>query len=377
MPKLRLRDFKVRDFMSREVVTGTADEPVSELLPRMHSHDIHEIPILDRKKLVGLVAMRAISRRKAPPDTKAKTLLESAPEASPDLGLAEAAELLLSSGHRSLPIGEKGKLVGILSRTDIIRALAGSEEIAGLTVDEVMTPQPQCVSSEETVVQARTVMADLGERAVPVVDPHRRLVGVVGIKDIADLFLRPKGRPRELGGDKEAVKVTVGSVMRPPVSVPPGSPLPKALDLMVKHNISTMIVEADREPVGIITSLDLVELAARFRAREGLLVQISGLEEQSDVYDAMYDIIQKAMRRVSGLVTPRVLNLHVVVQKAEGDKSKWSLRARFATDHEMHHLKHFDWDLFKALDGLLDQLEARIKEQKDLRVSARKRHHGS
>ena len=140
------------------------------------------------------------------------------------------------------------------------------------------------------------------------------------------------------------------------------------------RSASTIIVQEDEEPVGIITTADLIELAARFREREGLLVQISGLEEQPDVYDAMYDIIQKAMRRISSLVTPRLLNLHIVQYKADGDKSKWSLRARFATDRRMYHLKHFDWDLFKALDGMLDQLEARIKDQKDLRITERKRH---
>ena len=377
MPKLRLRDLKVRDFMSRDVVTASPDDPVSEVLGKMRSHDIHEIPIVDRKKLAGLVAMRTIARRKAPPGTKAKTLMEPAPEASPDLDLAGAAERLLASGHRSLPIGEKGKLIGVLSRVDVVRALASCDEVAGMIVDDVMSPQPQCVAAEDTIAQARTVMANLGERAVPVVDQHRRLVGVVGIKDITALFSRPQGRPRDLVGDKDAVQVRISSIMQPPVSVPPGTPLPKALEAMTKRGISTMIVEREREPIGIITSADLVELAARFREREGLLVQISGLEEQPDVYDQMYDLIQKAMRRITALVTPRLLNLHVVQYKADGDKSKWSLRARFATDREMYHLKHFDWDLFKALDGLLDQLEARIKEEKDLRITERKRHHGS
>lgn len=376
MPKLRLRDLKVRDFMSRDVVTGTPDEPVSEILGRMKSHDIHEVPLVQRKKLVGVVSMAAIARRRElPPTTKAKALAHRAPETSPDLDLAKAAELILSSGQRSLPITEKGKLTGILSRADVVRALAACEEVKGMSVADLMTPQPQCVSREDTVVQARTVMAGLGERAVPVVDQHRRLVGVVGLKDLAKLFARPKAKAQkgERAGEKDAMRVRVESVMRPPIFVEPDATLPQALDLMAKNRISTMVVAEGREPVGIITTADLMEVAARFQDREGLFVQVSGLEEQPDVYDQMYDIIQKAMRRISEIVTPRMLNLHVHQYKAEGDHSKWSLRARFATDREMYHLKHFDWDLFKALDGLLDQLEAMIKKEKDRRVGERKR----
>lgn len=380
MPKARLRELKVRDFMSRDVVTGTPDEPISEILGKMRTHDIHEIPILEKKRIVGTVSMASIARqRSVRPDSKAQHVLQKAPEVTPDLELPAAAETFLSSGARSLPVTEKEKLIGILSRSDVVRALAGCEEVARMTVEEVMTPQPQCVAESETVAQARTVMTGLGERAVPVVDAERRLVGVVGLKDLSDFFAQPKEKFGRQGraAEKDPVKVLVKSVMRPPVTVRPDATFPAALALMMNRHISTMIIEDNGQPVGIITTSDVVEIAARFREREGLLVQISGLEEESDVYDAMYDIIQKAMRRVGNLVVPRVLNLHVVQYKADGDNSKWSLRARFATDHQMYYVKHFDWDLFKALDGLLGQLEDRIKEAKDLRITERKRHHES
>lgn len=376
MPKTLLREMKVRDFMSREVITGTPDEPISELLGRMKAEDVHEIPIVKRKKLVGLVSMASIARRRdLASNAKAKAILHAAPEVTPDLDVAEAAELILSSGHRSLPVLEKGKLVGLLSRTDVIRALAACEDVRGIAAKDVMTPEPQCVTDDDTVARARTVMAHLGERAVPIVDRRRKLVGVVGLKDLADLFARPKAKERsgDRLGTKDAVRVKVGSLMQPPITVPPDASLTTALELMTKRAISTMIVVEEREPLGIITSADLMEVAAGFREREGLFVQISGLEEQPDVYDQMYDLIQKAMRRITPLVTPRILNLHVHQYKADGDHSKWSVRARFATDRELYHFKHFDWDLFAALDGLLDQLEAHIKKEKDRRLGERKR----
>ena len=377
MPKFRLRDLKVRDFMSRDVVTGTSDEPVSEILGRMRSHDIHEVPILDGKKLVGIVSMAAIARHKSVQSTtKAAAFVRKAPEVSPDLDLPSAAETFLSSGARSLPVAEKGKLVGIISRSDLVRALAQCEEVEGITLADVMTPQPQCVAAKDTVVQARTVMAGLGERAIPVVDENRQLVGVVGLKDLTEVFGRRQGTDkRDARGEKDPVKVTVSSIMRAPVALPPDAKLPKALQAMADHRISTVIVQENGEPTGILTTVDVVEIAARFREREGLFVQISGLEEQPDVYDQMYDLIQKAMQRINNLVTPRLLNVHIVQYKAEGDKSKWSLRARFATDHKMYYLKHFDWDLFKALDGLLDQLEGLVKKDKERRITERKRHH--
>ncbi|MEK6850923.1 MAG: CBS domain-containing protein, partial [Candidatus Thermoplasmatota archaeon] len=200
-----------------------------------------------------------------------------------------------------------------------------------------------------------------------------------GLKDLTELFARPKERMGSRGraAEKDPVKVLVGSIMRPPVTVAPGLALPKALAMMRDKGISTLMIVEDGEPTGIVTNADLVELAARFREREGLFVQISGLEEQPDVYDQMYDMIQKAMKRISGLVTPRMLNVHVVQYKADGDNSKWSVRARFTTEHQMYYVKHFDWELFKTLDALLDQLEQQIKKAKDRKVTDRKRRHAS
>ncbi len=376
MPKPRLRDLKVRDFMSRDVVTGSADELLSEVLGRMRTEDVHEIPIVEKKKLLGIVSMAAIARHKGiQPTAKASHLMQKPPEVSPDLDLAAAAEFFLSSGHRSLPVAEKEKLVGILSRSDVVRALAECSEIEGMAVSQVMTPQPQCVAERDTITQARTVMAGLGERAVPVVNADRHLVGVVGLKDLTELFAHPKERMGSRGraAQKDPVKILVGSIMRPPVTVTPDVALPKALAVMRDQGISTLVVVEDAEPTGILTNSDLVELAARFREREGLFVQISGLEEQPDVYEQIYDMIQKAMKRIAALVTPRMLNVHVVQYKADGDNSKWSIRARFTTEHQMYYLKHFDWELFKALDGLLDQLEQQIKKEKDRKVTDRKR----
>jgi ribosome-associated translation inhibitor RaiA len=43
----------------------------------------------------------------------------------------------------------------------------------------------------------------------------------------------------------------------------------------------------------------------------------------------------------------------------------------------MYYLTHFDWDLHKAMQGLMDILEKQILKEKERRVTERKRHHGA
>jgi len=159
----------------------------------------------------------------------------------------------------------------------------------------------------------------------------------------------------------------------PPVTLKPDGKFSDALRLMIKHDISAIVVIDGGAPLGLVTKADVLEVMTGFKERQELLVQISGLEEQPEIFEQMYEIIRKGMKRISGIITPKIFNIHVVTYKGDGDRTKWSLRCRFTTSSGMIYANHFDWDLYIALEGLLDQIETRIKKDKDKRVARRKK----
>ena len=379
MNRSRVQDLRVKDYMSRDPVTATPDETLAEVLGRMRSFDVHELPVLEGGHLTGIVTMWSLmGRRELPPTTKVRTVMTTAPAVGPEDDLPTVAETLISTGYRALPVVDRKRLEGIISRTDITRALADLEEFDAIRVGDVMTPNPIVVSEDETVAHAAKVIQSLGERSVPVVDASRRLVGVIGLKDMADLFAETKTRAHfgERAGEKEKLRIPLKSIMNDaPVTASEGTSLRAAAQLMLKANVSSVIVPGDGEPAGVLTKLDLVESLAGFKEREELLVQISGLEEQPEVYEGLYEQIRKAMRKINHIVTPRTLAIHVQTYKAEGDRWKYSLRCRFATSRKMYHVNHYDWDLPTAVDGLMEQIERLVIKQKERRITERKRHH--
>jgi CBS domain-containing protein len=367
----------VSDFMTADPVTAGPDVTVSEILGLMRTHDIHEVPVVENGNLVGVVTLKSIAKRNSPPpDTKAATLMTSVPKLEPDGEMAEAASVMIASGVRGAPVVQRKKLVGMLTRTDLVRAFLRDATLTAQEVRSVMTPNPQTVREDETVAEARHAMASLDERSVPVIDAKGRLTGVVGLKDLRGLFARnaSRGSPGDQRGAKEDVRVEIQGIMRyPPVAVAPETTLREAAELMLEHDISSVIVTEDGKPVGILTKLDLVDLLATRREEDGILIQVTGLDEQEDVYDAVYEAVQRSMKRLAGIVTPRLLNLHIVQHRADGDNSKWSIRARLQTEREMYYQNHHDWELMAALAGVLHGFEVRIKEEKDRRVSGRRR----
>ena len=382
MKRNKVQDLRVSDFMSAELVTASPDETLGDVLSKMKSHDIHELPVLDRKKLVGVVTMRELMRRRnLPPNTKVSTILENLPEITPETPLPEAAEKMISAGFRAIPVVKGKGLIGIISRSDIVRALVETRALEGVRVSEFMTPNPQAVAEDETVDHAVQIMRSLGERSVPVVDKNRHLRGVVGLKDIVDLFAQPKIREQygDRAGREEKVSMEVKSVMRyPPLTVGPEADVQRAAELMAKNHVSSVIVTEKDEPVGIITTQDLMAFLAGLREREELFVEIGGLEDEpKDTYDEIYDVIQKEMNRIAPLVQPRTLAIHFQKYKPEGDRWKYSLRMRFTTSHRIYYAHEFDWDLRVTLTKLLDTLYKRIVKEKERKVTERKRHHES
>ena len=149
--------------------------------------------------------------------------------------------------------------------------------------------------------------------------------------------------------------------------------LARVAERMLKDNVSSVIVTEEDEPVGVVTKLDLMHFLAGLREREQLFVEIGGLEgEPSETYDLIYDTIQKEIKRIAQLVTPRTLSLHVQKYKPDGDRWKYSLRMRLATTHRMYYANHFDWDLQPALKQLLETLYKRILKEKDRKVTERR-----
>jgi len=380
MPRSKLLDVHVRDVMSSEPVTLTPDANLGEALGQMKAHDVHEIAVVRGKVLAGLVTMTGIAKRRAlPPTTSVASIMQVPPEVSPEDDLPSLAELMIQGGFRAVPVCERKKLVGIASRTDVARAVGGAGEFKDVPLSSVMTPSPQVAREEDTVEQASRTMQSLGERSLPVVDKRGRLIGVVGNRDIAAFFGRKEigQHSGDLAGEKTRLVVPVSDVMHtPPIVTGPDTTVAEAVQTMLKNDVSSVVIVEKEKPVGVFTKLDLLDLVAGLKEREELLVQISGLEEQPEVWDSLYEVIRKAMKKIAQVVTPKSLTVHVQTYKAEGDRWKYSLRARFTTAHRMYYQAHVDWDLHEAMGGLMDLLEGQIMKEKERRLTDRKRTRG-
>jgi acetoin utilization protein AcuB len=129
---------RVKDLMSTNVVAVDEDTSVHDAKKIMEAHKIRRLPVMRKGKLVGLVTLRMLLEAAPSPATAlsihelhyllakmtVKQIMVRDPHTvSPDMPAEEALQLGQDMGYGAFPVVENGRLVGIITESDIVRVM--------------------------------------------------------------------------------------------------------------------------------------------------------------------------------------------------------------------------------------------------------------
>jgi len=272
-------------------------------------------------------------------------------------------------------VDKNDNLLGIIKRSEVIRKIQERTVTGKRSVMEFMSPDVETIRATQTISRARVKMRALHVRTLPVVGENGQLVGIIGIKDIASHFQTPhRQHAGSMGGEKHSVDLKITDVMNSsPFSVGSETRMRDVLDLMIEKSISTIPVVKDGQPVGIISHADVLELIASFGEREGVFIQISGLEEEDPyVYTTIDSILKRSLEKINRIFKPDVLTIHVHTYNDSGERDreiKYSVALRLNTRKHLFSSKAVGWDIFKAISDGMEHLERQAIRKKDMIVS--------
>lgn len=108
----------------------------------------------------------------------------------PETTLVEACELMAREHLHHLPVVESGRLVGIVSATDLIARTGGNEpDVGHIRIAEVMHRDPISLSRKATLDDAAVLLAGGRYHSLPVTDADGTVVGVVTSTDLIGVLL--------------------------------------------------------------------------------------------------------------------------------------------------------------------------------------------
>jgi CBS domain-containing protein len=113
---------------------------------------------------------------------------------APEDTLGEVAERMTSKNVGAVIVKDHGRLIGILSERDMLRAMAARVHTSDARVRQFMTPDPITAAPDLDLDDAAQIMLDNGFRHLPVVDGST-VLGVVSLRRVLGGRRQPAPSP--------------------------------------------------------------------------------------------------------------------------------------------------------------------------------------
>jgi CBS domain-containing protein len=257
----------VKDVMTTNIITVDKDVNLKYVLELMKKNDISKIPVLEDKKLVGIVTDNIIAyklgsiRKKGvstsslyassvtdknvhciSPETRVKTILR-------DVG---------KPGPTMLCVIDDNKLVGVITKADLIQLVLSNKPVREIMKSKIFTVAPN-----DRVIHARRIMIDEDIARIPVLD-EGRLVGMITDIEIAFALASLKSSISRGHQKHKLEELIVSDVMKHPVHwIEPNITTMEAAKIMIEKNIGALPILENNRLIGIISRTDLLNTISR------------------------------------------------------------------------------------------------------------------
>ncbi|MEM2120178.1 MAG: CBS domain-containing protein [Archaeoglobaceae archaeon] len=353
------------------------DETLSKLFPlieKLGRDKANAILVEENGKILGVVREKDLIRGRAlknPHETKVRSLLVRTGAISrEDLSAEKVAKRFIEDATPFVlvKIGEKN---GVIYINDFIKFI--KDHFEKVKVREVMNEDFVTVRRFDTVAKALSLMKKSGADRVVVVDEHGKTIGVLTGKDVIDRVIAPRKRARmgDFSGEKDkTLSIMVESVMSsPPICVKPMDSVADVIDLMAENRISSVVVESDGIPEGLVMKRDILEYFLKLQERKELAVQFVLQNVEFDDFDrnAILEDVEKFMRKFSDFLGNTSVYVYLRRQRVHyrnlplitAKVKVWSDRGMFIASGE-------SWGIEFALHVALEKLEREVQKEKEL-----------
>ena len=171
----------VKDIMVRDVAYVTIPGSRDDVLKVLQDRKVSGVPVIKKGEVVGMITRTdLLSNREE--DQTALLMTRDAVMISPEKSIVEAAKLLIEHNIRRLPVVEEKKLVGIVTVADLVQVAA--ELDIKEKVELYLEKETSVLWSEMPLPVAGSIMEFAAVQACPVIDTSLKLVGMISDRDL-------------------------------------------------------------------------------------------------------------------------------------------------------------------------------------------------
>ncbi len=171
----------VRDVMVKDVAQVAIPGSRDDVLKTLQDHKVSGVPVIKKGEVVGMITRTDLLRNREE-DQTALLMSRDPVIISPDKNIVEASRLLIKHDIRRLPVVEGIKLVGIITVADIVRVAADLE--IKESIEPYLEKETVVLWNEMPLAVAGSIMEFAAVEACPVIDSSLKLVGMISDRDL-------------------------------------------------------------------------------------------------------------------------------------------------------------------------------------------------
>lgn len=257
--------------MTENVLTIQRDGDLRLAVQMMLWGGCRHLPVLDGERIIGVVTEHDIHRAQAESGVVNTPITDVMSRdvlcISPSTELTAASAMMSDARISSLPVVDEGRLVGILTSTDVLAHVARVLNVVQHVkkrVRDVMCTTPRSVQDGQTLSEALLEMVGNEIRHMPVVDREGRLLGILSDRDVRELVGDPVAVLRD-DTFAETLSLPVAEVMTAnPISAKADEPLQALSWALLDERVGAVPVVDDSDKlVGIVSYVDVLHHALR------------------------------------------------------------------------------------------------------------------
>ncbi|MCK9312961.1 MAG: CBS domain-containing protein [Methanocorpusculum sp.] len=173
-----------KDYMTKDVVTVEIPSNRDDVLRILKRTGISGVPVVKgpQKKLIGIVTRKDILRKAE--ETQVALLMTADPlTIRPDVTLSEAAEIMTKMNVRRLPVVEGDTLLGLLSVSDLVGAVAKLNDTREIRSGFV-SKKTYALWEETPLPVVGRIMELARSDAMPILNSENKLTGIISERDL-------------------------------------------------------------------------------------------------------------------------------------------------------------------------------------------------
>jgi predicted transcriptional regulator/ribosome-associated translation inhibitor RaiA len=360
---------EIREIVPNIVTVFSPDDTASKVLGVFKEAGLYEAAVAMEDSF-GIITVRDMLDVDQPSQTRIEGIWRGTGSVSHGSTVLDAVEVLVRNNIRAVPLFEKGRVIGMASQVDVVRAMCGVPELSGYAAKELIRSPVWSLDIDERVAYARRLMLERGISHIPVVE-YGKLVGEVTAEDIVHTFITPASKTTT--GERVGRRtsrfpgIVTGIMDTQPLSIQQdASMLDVVRGLRDKGKGACYMVGARREIMGVLTPRELMAPLLRLRAVKELPVYIRGLEDEGFFEREVAEEKVRRMVRRSMRFRPDITEVSVMIKSSQtrGNRTRYELTGRALTREGQINAKAGGWDLLRVFDELCDTLDKAIRRTK-------------